>query len=223
MTEAGEIRSDVYNSSSVDLRDLGAVERVLAEVGLDKNVPTLFLSECVLIYMTVEESARLIEWTSKDFANSYFVLYEQVEPHDNFGQAMISNLKSRGCPLLSIMEYPTIKDQENRFSSRGWEHVEVWNMEKVYKEVVSKNSKEKARVDSLEMMDELEEENLFNRHYFVALASHRNFKINSHSSEPASSESESSTWKLRFEDLEVPLGPERSSSGPMGRRRLVVD
>lgn len=185
------------------------------EAGLDKSLPTLFLSECVLIYMAPEESARLIEWSQKDFVSSYFVLYEQVEPHDQFGQAMLANLKARGCPLLSILEYATVAKQEQRFLDLGWDSVQVWNMEKIYNGVVVKNREEKSRVDSLEMMDELEEEILFHRHYCICIASHaRN--------------TDERPWKLSFEDIEVPLGPASTKKVQgnfihFGNRRLNAD
>lgn len=188
------------------------------EAGLDKSAPTLFLSECVLIYMAPEESARLIGWAAQnDFVSSYFVLYEQVEPHDQFGQAMLANLKARGCPLLSILEYATVALQEKRFLDLGWDSVQVWNMEKVYNGVVVKNREEKSRVDSLEMMDELEEEILFHRHYCICLASHIR---------PIPQDDEKA-WKLKFEDVTVPLGPastKKFGGGPFGgARRLNAD
>ena len=202
--------------SICDLRDLAALNGVLNDIGLDKSLPTLFLSECVMIYMAPEESARLIEWAQKDFAASYFALYEQVEPHDQFGQAMLANLKARGCPLLSILEYPTIELQEKRFLDLGWQYVQAWNMERIYNDVVTKNKEERSRVNGLEMMDELEEETLFHRHYCICIASHSVHSI----------EKNDQSWKLRFEEVEVPLGPVKQGSkfgAPFGGRRLVVD
>lgn len=197
-----------------DLRDLAALDKVIASSGLDLNFPTLFLSECVLIYMTVEESAALIAWTSEKFPVSHFVLYEQVEPHDNFGKAMLDNLKQRGCPLLSIMAYPTLQDQKKRFQGLGWDYVEVQDMDYIFEHVVAKDPEERKRVFALEFMDELEEWQLMHRHYCIALASHHSlFGSAADSSAPSSSQSTScrTDWQLRFEDLVVPVGPHRET------------
>lgn len=191
------------------MRDVSALDRVITECGLDKARPTLFLSECVLIYMTPEESGAVISWASEKFQQSYFVLYEQVEPHDNFGKAMLENLKARQCPLLSILKYPTLADQEKRFLSLGWNYVEVWNMDSVYRGVVAREPEENRRLNALEFLDELEEWDLFNQHYFIALASHH-----AHfASKPNEQDSSCRTsWKMHFTDLHVPVGLPPTSS-----------
>jgi hypothetical protein len=40
------------------------------------------------------------------------VIYEQILPHDPFGQTMINHLKSRGCPLLSVESWPDLQAQQ---------------------------------------------------------------------------------------------------------------
>jgi hypothetical protein len=210
------VTSDVYQLASCDLRDLAALDKVLLDCGLDKGRPTLFLSECVLIYMTVEESSALILWASANFQQSYFVLYEQVEPYDSFGKAMCENLKARNCPLLSILAFPTLKDQEKRFQSHGWDHVEVWNMNSIYTDLVIKEVEEKKRVDSLEFMDELEEWTLFNKHYCIVLASHHDL-VKSQLVDLMKDESCKTAWKLHFSDLVVPVGPQ-----PLLRKPVAV-
>jgi hypothetical protein len=204
----GEITSDIYQLASCDLRDLDALDKIIASCGIDRERPVLFLSECVLIYMTVEESAALIKWSSQKFSISYFVLYEQVEPHDNFGKAMLANLKSRGCPLLSILEYPTLEDQKKRFQGLGWDHVEVLDMNQVFSQIVVKDPLEKKRIDSLEFMDELEEETLMHKHYCIALASHH-VGAAEIVGQPGSCRTQ---WQLKFEDLMVPVGTQRAST-----------
>lgn len=43
-----------------------------------RSAPTMFLSECVLVYMEPAESADVIRWTASRFACACFVTYEQV-------------------------------------------------------------------------------------------------------------------------------------------------
>lgn len=203
----------MYELVSCDLRKLADFQNVLLnQCGLDPSLPTLFLSECVLIYMTVAQSSALLQWVTQTFSTSYFVLYEQVEPNDSFGQTMLENLKARGCPLLSILEFPTLASQQKRLLDLQWDYVEVWNMESIWNDVVMRDKQEKLRVDSLEFLDEVEEWNLFNRHYFIALASH-------HPS--ARDENTDHIWKLQFKDLIVPIGPAKKVGVSTGRRILV--
>ena len=57
------------------------------------RLPTLFISECVLIYLEVENSDAIIKWAASNFHAAAFVTYEQIRPHDSFGAIMIKNLQ----------------------------------------------------------------------------------------------------------------------------------
>ena len=81
------LKSKQYNLVGVDLCNISLLESVLLTVA-DPSRPTLFLSECVMTYMSVVDSQRLIRWSSDKFVNSLFVTYEQVHPTDGFGLVM---------------------------------------------------------------------------------------------------------------------------------------
>jgi O-methyltransferase involved in polyketide biosynthesis len=55
--------------------------------------PTLFIAECVLIYLRPEHSDALIRWAAQSCESAVFITYEQIVPHDPFGQTMIRNLE----------------------------------------------------------------------------------------------------------------------------------
>ena len=42
------------------------------------------------------------------------------DPNDRFGQMMVKNFNSMGCPLVGIYKYPNLKDQVSRFENCGW-------------------------------------------------------------------------------------------------------
>ena len=59
---------------------------------MDLSLPTLFLSECVLIYIVPEKVNPTLQLLQQSFPNSCIVVYEQIRPSDPFGQMMIRNL-----------------------------------------------------------------------------------------------------------------------------------
>lgn len=75
-----------------DLRDFGDILTKLESRGLDKSLPTLFLSECVLIYLDTEVGDSIV-CKASSFPLASFVTYEQIMPDDPFGKTMLSNLK----------------------------------------------------------------------------------------------------------------------------------
>lgn len=181
-----EIHSEKGNFLAADLRQPRDAEASLLGAGFKKDVPTLFLSECVLVYMTPDESDAIIKWVAQDlmapgtFAamcayeqtmlNSFDSSPEAQETHGNdpFGRMMIKNLRDRGCPLLSFDRHPTPNSQMTRFAGFGWEKTICTDMLTVYDEYIDENDRQ--RVQTIEMFDELEEWRLINQHYFCLVA-----------------------------------------------------
>lgn len=74
-----DLHSDCYNLLSADLRSAKELDAKLKSCEIDFTAPTLFLSECVLIYMTAEQSERLITYLASAFKTACYVNYEQVK------------------------------------------------------------------------------------------------------------------------------------------------
>ena len=80
------LSSTLYHLLPVDLRD--SPERSLSTLIqsrpentapiLQADVPTLFLAECVLVYMTLEESSAALQWFSSHF-QVQFVFFDMDE------------------------------------------------------------------------------------------------------------------------------------------------
>ena len=81
------LRSKQYSLVGVDLCNVQLLEQTLSSL-INFSLPTLLLSECVMTYMDVKDSQRLIEWACRKFDNSMFVTYEQIHPNDGFGLVM---------------------------------------------------------------------------------------------------------------------------------------
>ncbi|XP_071440902.1 leucine carboxyl methyltransferase 1 [Hetaerina americana] len=176
-TEDGEVRfssTDLHGSGyhlvGGDLRSLPEVRSKLGaggECGLDPSLPTLFLAECVLVYVDAASTGRLLDWISSTFSSVFFVNYEQLNIGDKFGEVMQRNLRSRGCSLAGIEACLSKEGQEQRFTSHGWEGSKCWDMIEVYNSLPQSDMK---RVEALEFLDERELLLQLFQHYCISIA-----------------------------------------------------
>ena len=162
------VSSQVYRMVTADLRDVAAVRSALLAGGFDPALPTLFLSECVLVYLEPEESCALIAWAASACPRSVFVTYEQIRPHDAFGQVMMRNLEERGYSLRGLNAFPDIAAQTARYRELGYQAATVADMNDVYYRVLPRGDVNRA--ERLELFDEVEEWHLMSAHYCIAVA-----------------------------------------------------
>lgn len=73
-----DLHGPSYHIMGVDLRNTEDVEQKLKQAEIDFELPTIFLSECVLVYMESKHSVNLIKWVASKFQDAAFVNYEQV-------------------------------------------------------------------------------------------------------------------------------------------------
>ncbi|XP_022109569.1 leucine carboxyl methyltransferase 1-like isoform X2 [Acanthaster planci] len=165
--EDAELHSRHYHIMWADLRDLRQVEEKLSQVGVDKNKPTLFLSECVLVYMPVDKSNSLVKWVASNFGTTFFLNYEPVNMGDRFGQVMVANLRKRTCDLAGVEACMSLETQKERFLSNGWEGATAMDMMTVYHNLPGE---ELQRIERLEFMDEREPLQQLMDHYCIAWA-----------------------------------------------------
>jgi len=142
---------------------------------IDYSVPTLVYAECVLIYLTSQESDNIIKFFADNFENVYFMNYEMMKLNDPFGKVMIKNFEARGCQLSGIDTYPDAEAQKNRYLSLGYTNVEVYDMLVLYDKFLDQN--ERKRIEKVEWLDEIEEWQLISRHYYFSLSSKLNPKL----------------------------------------------
>nr|CAG4638547.1 EOG090X08O3 [Cyclestheria hislopi] len=164
---SSELHSGVYHLVAGDLRKLTQLEQKLSECHLDFQVPTLFLFECVLVYIPIESSSVLLNFLANRFSSCFCISYEQVNMMDKFGDVMMSNLKGRGCILAGVEACRSLKTQEDRFINSGWSGAISWEMNHVYH---SLPKDEIQRIEKIEFLDEKELlEQLFH-HYCITVA-----------------------------------------------------
>ncbi|KAI9205854.1 S-adenosyl-L-methionine-dependent methyltransferase [Polychytrium aggregatum] len=164
-----EIHAKGYHLIAGDLRKWETeVVAKLESHGFDKRLPTLFLSECVMIYMLPQDSDALVRWVATHMDNAMYVTYEQILPDDAFGRVMLHNLKMRGIELPGIHSYPTIEDQKERYLKHGFDQAHALDMNQIWDHHT--DPQEHLRIMKLEIFDEVEEWRLLSAHYCVSWA-----------------------------------------------------
>ncbi|EPQ05113.1 Leucine carboxyl methyltransferase 1 [Myotis brandtii] len=177
-TDGHMLDSKRYALIGADLRDLATLEEKLKKCNMNTQLPTLLVTECVLVYMTPEQSANLIKWAANSFETAMFISYEQVNMDDRFGQIMIENLRRRQCDLAGVEPCKSLESQKERFLSNGWETASAVNMMELYSRLPRA---EVSRIESLEFLDELELLEQLMCHYCLCWATRGGSELGGHS------------------------------------------
>ncbi|CAL4062342.1 unnamed protein product, partial [Meganyctiphanes norvegica] len=156
-----------YKLIGVDLRNLTDVEAKIKESEIDFSIPTIFLAECVLVYMSLSKSSQLLSWIAEKFKSAFFINYEMVNLGDRFGEIMLNNLRSRGCDLMGVAACMTTETQRKRFTENGWVGAESDDMMTVWSRLPPQDV---SRAMQIEMLDEQELLNQLFTHYALTTA-----------------------------------------------------
>lgn len=173
-SDATALHGQNYHIHSIDLRTLhppgSSFDSPPPEIPhIDSSLPTLFISECCLIYLAPAAADAVVNYFIKHlFAPSTplgIILYEPINPSDAFGKVMVSNLAQRGIVLQTLKRYGSLEAQMERMKMYGFSGKGVASVKRLWD--MSVNEAEKERIGGLEMMDEVEEWNLLASHYCV--------------------------------------------------------
>ncbi|XP_047389846.1 leucine carboxyl methyltransferase 1 isoform X2 [Sciurus carolinensis] len=156
-----------YAIIGADLRDLSELEEKLKKCNMNTQLPTLLITECVLVYMTPEQSTSLLKWAANTFETAMLINYEQVNMDDRFGQIMIENLRRRQCDLAGVETCKSLESQKERLLASGWETASAVDMMELYSRLPRA---EVSRIESLEFLDEMELLEQLMQHYCLCWA-----------------------------------------------------
>ncbi|KAL4919758.1 hypothetical protein BDW62DRAFT_209466 [Aspergillus aurantiobrunneus] len=173
---AVQIRSGRYVAVGCDLKNLDKLDHVLKNEVLPPNCAVLFLAEVSLTYMDVKSANRVVNWASKLSNDAQFCILEQFfpdGPDHPFASTMMKHFGKLGAPLYSIHEYPSLADQERRFTEAGWAHAHARSLWDLWSDDEFVDSSLRTSLDTIESFDEWEEFALFASHYFLLHASTR--------------------------------------------------
>lgn len=147
-----DLYSKDYHLIAANLKNLNELDHKFKECGIDKSLPTLFIAECVLVYIEKSDTDNLFNWITKNFPTVLLIYYEQVNMGDRFGQIMMENLRSRECMLHS--EYcASLQTQIKRCIDHGFEGADAMEMRHVLSSLPQADVQ---RVERLEFLDERE-------------------------------------------------------------------
>jgi O-methyltransferase involved in polyketide biosynthesis len=162
-----ELVSDEFWLLSGDLRDFKSILDRMFGMGIDIKLSTLFISECVLIYIDPVSAADQIISLASTFENVQFITYEPILPDDVFGETMIKNLKNRGLELPGLFVYPSLEAQETRYKNFGFQESKAMDLNTVWDNI---SADERERISKLEIFDEVEEWHLMQSHYCLVVS-----------------------------------------------------
>jgi len=156
-----------YHLVAADLANIQNLEQKLIESQVDFSCPTLFLTECVLVYIKPSCTSGVAKWLSDKFQAATFINYEQLNMTDRFGDVMQENLLHRGCLLSGVSHCKDKQAQIERFTLNGWSSATCWNMNEVYGLLPQDDIQ---RVEKIEFLDEKELLRQLFHHYCITVA-----------------------------------------------------
>ena len=96
---------------------------------------------------------------------------------------MMKHFNKLGAPLYSIHEYPSLKQQEQRFKNAGWAQARARSLWNLWSDDQFLSSSTRDSLNKVESFDEWEEFALFASHYFLLHASTRKLAADGNGSE----------------------------------------
>mmetsp|Transcript_16142 Transcript_16142/g.16746 ORF Transcript_16142/g.16746 Transcript_16142/m.16746 type:complete len:326 (+) Transcript_16142:40-1017(+) len=171
-----EVSSDKKNFLSSNYKlldcDLSIKEKVLSclkQAEFEKENLTVILAECFLCYLSTEDIQSLLKMFTAEYSNCVIIYYDLIHPSDEFGKVMIKNLRDyRGIILPSYLECPDEKAQIDRLVSCGFTQGNVCvDMLNYFNLLIDEELKKK--INHLELMDEMEEWNLLQKHSCIGV------------------------------------------------------
>jgi len=195
-----------YHIVACDFTRTSDLEKKLEACNWNYNVPTVFVSECVFIYLDPEKVTDFLKWIKLKFDRSGVALlnHEQLNMNGRFGQVMMENLSQRGCGLPGVASCKDKMSQCNRFTiDSGWSGAQCWSMNDVYNYLPKE---EIARVERLEFLDERELVKQLFEHYCITFAwinGENTIKSESETLKSSSIHNCSTSDPLNFDDLDI--------------------
>jgi O-methyltransferase involved in polyketide biosynthesis len=154
----------MYTLLGHDLTDSPLV--LLDKLQLNTDAPTLFLLECVLMYLPDASTRELLQAMSTASDDTLLACFEPILGSDAFGQVMERNLVKAqiATPTSCLLTVRTLPAQLEKLVACGFSsHAMGCDMWSAYETIMTQEQRQRA--NQCEFLDELEEWMLIMRHY----------------------------------------------------------
>ena len=153
-----------YHLIQHDLRDDPLL--LVQKLNLKVRLPTLFLLECVFMYLPNQASKALLTTLSTSVEKAWIVGYEPILGSDPFGRIMQQNLvRARvATPFSCLLQTRTLQAHLEKLVEGGFSRRAVaCDMWSAYETILTND--QRRRANKSELLDEVEEWILIMRHY----------------------------------------------------------
>lgn len=162
------LSSNKYKLIGCDLKNDKLYQQLL-DIVTNPDSVKIFVAEVSLAYMKYEDANKIIS-ISSGVQNSHFLILEQLLPvgkYHSFAQKMLYHFQHLSSPLQCVENYPTKKDQINRFK-QYYPYVEIEDLFGNWSQLVEDELK--VKIGAIEQFDEWEEFIVFCHHYAIVHA-----------------------------------------------------
>jgi len=141
----------------------------LSRHNFDPAVPTLFILECVQMYLPEDANSTLLRYLSRKCPDACVCLFDPILGNDPFGRMMEHNLLRAGVVTQDscLLRTRTLSEHLTKANSYGFDRGVGCDMMSAYDTVVTDT--QRLRANQCEMLDELEEWVLIMRHYCIVV------------------------------------------------------
>eukprot|EP00535_Pseudo-nitzschia_heimii_P006107 CAMPEP_0197185210 /NCGR_PEP_ID=MMETSP1423-20130617/11440_1 /TAXON_ID=476441 /ORGANISM="Pseudo-nitzschia heimii, Strain UNC1101" /LENGTH=377 /DNA_ID=CAMNT_0042636213 /DNA_START=35 /DNA_END=1165 /DNA_ORIENTATION=+ len=160
--DTSPLSSSSYHLVGHDLRD--SPSTLLEKLDLDPTLPTLFVMECVSMYIPITQSKDILQAVSLSTETVFIACYEPILGNrrlgreDPFGSVMERNFVKMGVvsPESCLLHTRTLKDQLKKLiECDGFSRAVGCDMSSAYETIVT--DAQRRRANQSEFMDEYEE------------------------------------------------------------------
>jgi O-methyltransferase involved in polyketide biosynthesis len=150
-----------------DLRQSGLLDQLK---DFKKTAPTLFVLECVKMYLPTDKSQSLLECLSQQCLQACILLYDPILGRSPFGRVMEDHLCRAGVATSqsSMIQTRTISQHLEQLVGCGFRQAVGCDMWTAYQTVVS--SAQRQQANKCEILDEMEEWMMIMSHYCLVVA-----------------------------------------------------